>query len=303
MIDFEALRADGSWRLTWVDGRLDEAVFRAVPETADGRRALVEALGADASDPERWEAALVEALLVDPVSVGLRRLELHLTDFHHSARRAASAVATYRREQLSELYFGHDFEFLYENAQTSTGGWIDPEKHLADGFVGEAGAGFWAALPALRELTVEGAALFDDIDGAVLGNLTDLRLRGAVLAGGEVLPGRAPSVVTLVLDLESDVHGVACPVELLDELDPARFPGLRHLDLGRVEFDAGDVEILAALAGSAIVPRLESLTIRQLVVADHDVEAVGRSVDAFAHLRLSAAGAGAVEPDGVLPAT
>lgn len=281
MIDFDGLRADRSWRLTWSGDRLDEAVFRLAPDTAPGRRALVERLGADAADPERWEAALVEALLTDPVSAGLRRLELRLTDFHHSAHAAARALAIRRRERLTSLFFGHDFTFLYENATTSTGGTINPLSRLHEGFADDTRHGLWQALPALRELTVEGGLLFDDIDGAALPSLTELRLRGAVFADGAVFPPRAPGVVTLALEIEPDVFGTACPVEQLDTLDPAGYPALRHLDLGRAEFDADDLDVLGTLAGSPILPQLESLRIRSLPAGEHE---------GFAHLALSVAG-------------
>ncbi|MEV6072203.1 hypothetical protein AB0L82_37160 [Nocardia sp. NPDC052001] len=103
MIDFEALATDGSWQLTRSGNRLQEAVFRLSPHTIAVRGALLEQLGGDASDPEQWEAALIDALLTDPASAELRRLELHLTDFHHSARRAARARAWIRHEQLTAL--------------------------------------------------------------------------------------------------------------------------------------------------------------------------------------------------------
>ncbi|GAA0961566.1 hypothetical protein [Actinocorallia libanotica] len=294
MIDFDGLRADGSWRLTWSGGLIEEAVFRLVPETASGRRALVERLGADASDPEQWEAALIEALLTDPASAGLRGLELHLTDFHHSARRAARALAGRRREQLTSMYFGHDFTYLYENGTTSTGGTFDPLGRLHEGFADDTGSGLWEALPALRELTAEGGLLFDDIDGDALASLTELRLRGAVLADGAVFPRRAPGVVTLALEIGSDVFGTACPVEQLDELDPVGYPALRHLDLSCAEFDAGDFATLRTLAESPILPQLESLEIKSLWIEEHEtdgdpLEALAELAPAFAHLALTVA--------------
>lgn len=191
VIDFDGLRTDRSWQLTWSGDRLDEAVFRLAPDTVSGRHALVERLGADATDPEQWEAALIEALLTDPAAAGLRQLELHL-------------------------------------------------------------------------------------DGAVF-------------------PRRAPSVVTLALEIRSDVFGTECPVEQLDELDPAGYPALRHLDLSRAEFDAGDLGTLEALAGSPILPRLESLKIKSLQIQEYEtggdpLEALTGLAPAFAHLALSVAG-------------
>ncbi|MET7397059.1 hypothetical protein ABZS66_26595 [Dactylosporangium sp. NPDC005572] len=288
----DQLRTDGSWQLTWSGDDLDEAVFRLAPGTAEDRGALVERLGADTTDPEQWEAALVEALLTDPAAAGLRRLELHLTDFHHSARRAAQALATRSWRRLVSLYFGHDFEHLYEHHRTSTGATIDPLSRLHEGFTDDALTGMWQALPALRELTAEGGLLFDDIDSATL---TDLRLRGALLAHGAVFPTKAPSLVTLRLEITSDVFGTDCPAEQLEELDPAGFPSLRHLDLSRSEFDPGDLGTLQALADSPILPQLETLSIKTLRIADHAADgdplaALRALAPAFAHLTLTVAG-------------
>ncbi|MFF2555185.1 hypothetical protein ACFVUS_29570 [Nocardia sp. NPDC058058] len=294
MIDFEALAADGSWQLTWSDNRLEEAVFRLSPSTAAARGALVEQLDADANDPEQWEATLIEALLTDPTSAGLRRLELHLKDFHHSARRAARALAGFRREQLTVLYFGHDFECLFEPAPTSAGSTIDPLEWLHEGFVDDIANNLWEALPALRELSAEGGLLFDDIDGKALPELTELRLRGAVFADGAVFPQQVPSLRSLTLEFGPDVFGTVCPGEQLAALDPAGFPALRHLDLGAAEFDTDDYDTLVTLADSPLLPQLESLTLRSVYIHEHDIEgdrpaALAALAPAFAHLTLTVA--------------
>ncbi|WP_018681056.1 hypothetical protein [Actinokineospora enzanensis] len=291
VIDIAGLAADGSWQFGWVGDRLEKAVFRLVPGTAVERGALVARLGGNASDPEQWEGALIEAVLGDPVSADLRTLELHLTDFHHSARRAARALAAHRRGQLAELYFGHDFRLLFEHATSSTGGRIDPTSWLNEGVVDDGACGLWNALPALRELTIEGGLLFDDIDSDALPALTELRLRGAVLSDGAVFPRKAPGVVTLALEIGTDVFGTVCPVEQLEQLDPAGYPALRHLDLGDAEFDGGDYATLVTLAESPILRQLETLTLRSLYIEDHEIEddrqaALAALAPAFAHLTL-----------------
>ncbi|WP_238008837.1 hypothetical protein KZZ52_44915 [Dactylosporangium sp. AC04546] len=291
MIDLDGLRADGSWQLTWSGDRLDEAVFWPAPDTAAARGDLVARLGTDSSDPERWEAALIDTLLTDPVSAGLRRLELHLTDFHHSAHRAVRALAAHRREQLASLYFGHEFRLLYEHSRTSTGGRIDPLERLHEGFADEGRTGMWAALPALLELTAEGGLLFDDIDS---GSLRHLRLRGALFADGSVFPARAPALESLELEIRSDVFGTACPVEQLEELDPAGLPSLRQLDLGSCEFDAGDLGTLRTLAGAAILPQLAELVLPGLRIEADEFDGdplaeLAELAPAFAHLALSVA--------------
>ncbi|GAB1822803.1 hypothetical protein [Herbidospora sp. RD11066] len=270
MIDFDALRTGGSWRLTWSGDRLDEAVFRLEPGAAQP------------------ESSLIEALLTDPASAGLSRLELHLTDVHLSATAAARALATWKRERLTSLYFGHDFTYLYEHFTTSSGEKFDPLSRLHEGFADDTSHRLWDALPALQELTAEGGLLFDDIDGDAMPALTDLRLRGAVLAEGAVFPRRAPGVVTLALETGHDIFGSVCPVEQLEELTPGGYPALRHLDLGLAEFDADDLDILETLAASPVLPQLETLEARNLLV--DDVAALTRLAPAFAHLSLSVYG-------------
>ncbi|MBW8485773.1 hypothetical protein [Actinomadura parmotrematis] len=297
----DGLRDDGSWHFTWARGFIDRARFRLAPETAPQRRELVErfAAGADVDDPERWESVLIEALLSHPAAARLRGLELHLTDVHHSARRAAEALAARRRERLTDLRFGYGFTYLYEDVRTSTGGRVDPMDHYDAGFVGDATDALWRALPALRTLAVEGALLFHWIAGDAL---TDLRLRGAVLSDGAVFPGSRPGTVTLpnlaalTLEIGTDVHGTACPVEQLDELDAAGYPALRSLDLGAAEFDASDDDVLAALAASSVLPQLERLRVRSL-----DVEDAAELAPRFAHLDLSAAGPVSDDAADVLP--
>ncbi|GAA3456898.1 hypothetical protein [Dactylosporangium matsuzakiense] len=297
MTILDELRADGSWRMTWSGERLERAVFRLNPDTAADRGALVQRLGADAADAQQWESALIEALLGDPAAGALRSLELHLTDFHHSARRAAEALVATAHEQLAVLYFGHDFRYLFEHQRTSTGATFDPLDRLHKGFVGDAANGLWEALPGLRELTAEGGLLFDDIDSD---SLTELRLRGALLADGAVFPTRAPNLATLRLEIGPDVFGTACPPEQLEELTPAGFPRLRHLDLGRSEFDATDLDVLRTLAEAPILPQLETLRIAGLRVeawtaGGDPIGALRGLAPAFAHLALSVAGPVAVE--------
>ncbi|ROO84507.1 hypothetical protein EDD29_2034 [Actinocorallia herbida] len=307
----DGLREDGSWRFTWSRGFLDEARFRAAPHSRPRRGALVERLAAssagadpaDAADPERWEAALIDALLRHPAAARLRRLDLRLTDHHHSAGRAAAALAEHRRDHLAELRFGHAFEYLYEDATTSTGARFDPMDHYDTGFAGAETEALWAALPALRTLELEGALLFHWVGGE---GLTDLRLHGAVRSDGGVLPGSSaravtlPNLASLAVETESDVHGTECPVEQLEELTAGAYPALRSLDLARAHFDTGDLQVLRALADTSVLPGLTRLRVRSLEVSPHDADGdplagLAELAPRFAHLALSVAGAVAVE--------
>ncbi|MFJ8039821.1 hypothetical protein ACIRBX_04795 [Kitasatospora sp. NPDC096147] len=301
----DLLRADGSWQLTEVDGVLESAVYRHTPGAERG--ALVERLVAggaatvDPGDPEQWEGALIEALLSHPAADGLTGLELHLTDYHHSAEHAAAALARRERPRLHHLHLGNAFEYLFEDGLTSTGRPLDPlERHGAALVRTEP----WAALPALRSLELEGAFLVDAIDHP---GLTRLRTRGAVISDGSVFsPGRLPALTDFAVSLESDVFGVACSIDQVAELGAGRFPALRRLDLGLVEFDSHAFDTLAAFAGSPLLPQLESLTLRSLELERwHCAEAadpepavvLAALAPAFAHLTLRVVGPVTVESD------
>ncbi|MFB6892476.1 hypothetical protein ACFCX4_24555 [Kitasatospora sp. NPDC056327] len=301
-LGLDALRADGSWQFGWERGVLDEARFGPAVD-GGSRRALVERIlaerpgpaGADADDPERWEGVLLAAVLDRPVSRWLRVLDVRLTDYHHSAERAAVALAGQVRPRLERFSFGFGFEYLFESGVGSAGSRLDPMDHLHKGLVQ---TDVWEALPALRTLELEGAFLFPSVDHD---GLTRLRTRGAVIADGSVfLPGRLPSLTSLEVELECDVFGVACSADQLDELavTAAWYPNLRRLDLGRLEFDAGADEVLAALAESPLLPQLEALALRDPL--DGEGEGEGDDGDGpglpaalaprFAHLELRVAG-------------
>ncbi|MGW6919627.1 hypothetical protein ACWGB8_38355 [Kitasatospora sp. NPDC054939] len=206
-----------------------------------------------------------------------------------------AALADRPRPRLEHLSIGYGFEDLYENNETSAGSPIDPLDYLHRGITRTAP---WDALPALRSLEAEGPFLFDAVDHA---GLTRLRVRGPVVSDGALFDlGRTPAVVSLEVEVGCDVFGVTCPLDQLDELQAAQFPALRELDLGDAEFDAGSIETLAALAASTVLPRLERLTVRDLVVGRHACEgeplaALAELAPRFAHLALHVRGTVAVE--------
>ncbi|MGW4897700.1 hypothetical protein ACWEQL_36460 [Kitasatospora sp. NPDC004240] len=297
----DGLRADGSWRLGWSRGLLDTAVFRLAEGTGPQRRALVERLLAelphsgthDVDDPEQWEAALIDVLLCHPAAGRLRTLELHLTDHHHSAGSAAVALARRQRPRLAELYLGHDFDTLFALHRTSTGRPLDPEEYLHDPVVPrEAGRALWAALPALRGLELEGAFLFDDV---VHEELTHLRTRGAVFSDGSLFGTSTPGLVSLEVEIDHDVHGTVGSNAQLEELDPIGYPRLRHLDLGAATFEPEEAGDFVVLAEHPLLPRLESLAVRELVIEDtggdrDPLEVLTDLAPRFAHLTLRVEG-------------
>ncbi|MEU5402237.1 hypothetical protein ABZ348_23410 [Streptomyces sp. NPDC005963] len=294
----DGLRKDGSWQFTWIRGFLDEARFHLVKDTGSPRGHLVERLlkeqphtaPVDLADPEQWEGALIDVLLSHPAAHRLRALELHLTDYHHSAEHSAISLAGRQRTRLEHLYFGYDFQYLYEPSQTSTGGRINPLEFHDRGLVQ---TDVWGSLPALRTLEAEGAFLFHCVnhDG-----LEHVRVRGPVISDGSLLDlGLTPGVVSLELTIGSDIFGCCCPVEQLDELQASRYPHLRHLDLSKAEWDATSFDVLSALAASSVLPQLSSLSIRDLTIAEGDCEgeplaALAGLAPGFAHLDLQVNG-------------
>ncbi|MBD0676016.1 hypothetical protein [Streptomyces sp. CBMA156] len=294
-LGLDRLRADGSWQFTWSRGFVDTAVFRPAAETASRRGALVERLLADLphtwtydpADAEQWEAALIDVLLSHPATRLLGELELHLTDYHHSAERAAVALSRRSWPRLEALHFGHDFDLLLELHTTSTGNRVDPETYLNDPVVPKpVERALWASLPALRNLALEGAYLFDDLEHDAL---THLRTRGSVFADGSLFDFSTPALVSLEVVSDHDVHGTVASNAQLEALDAARFPRLRSLDLSEAEFEADEAGHFVVLAESSLLPQLKYLSIRDLVIEDTDEDRTPLAVLAdlaprFAHL-------------------
>ncbi|MEU1515567.1 hypothetical protein ABZ490_26030 [Streptomyces sp. NPDC005811] len=288
-LGLEGLRGDGSWRFTWTRGFLDEASFRPAEDTRPHRRALVERLladlphttPADPADPEQGEGALIDALLSHPAARRLRTLALHLTDYHRSAEHAAVALGARERPRLERLYFGYDFQYLFEDGASSTGSPINPLDFQGRGLVQ---TDFWDALPALRTLELEGAFLFHSVRHETL---TRLRTRGSVISDGSLFGlGPTPGLESLTIDIGTDVFGCSCSIDQLDELDASQFPHLRELDLTRAEFDTTPHELLSVLADSPILPQLERLSLGAL-----PGDAVTELAPRFAHLHLRVDGA------------
>ncbi|MFE3019142.1 hypothetical protein [Streptomyces sp. NPDC059256] len=298
-LGLDGLREDGSWRFTWRRGCIDEASFRLAADTRPQRRELVQRLlkdhphaaPADPADAEQWEGALIDALLSHSAAHRLRTLDLHLTDYHRSAEHAAIALAARQRTRLERLYFGYDFDLLYEHSAGSTGNPIDPLAHLNKGLVQ---TDIWGSLPALCALELEGAFLFHSVDHD---SLTRLRVRGPALADGSILGlGTLPGLVSLEVEVGDDVFGCLPPLEQLGELNTSDYPRLTDLDLSRAEFDATSYEVLSALAQSPVLPGLRRLSLRELTVGRMDCEgdpvsAAGALAPRFAHLDLRVDGA------------
>ncbi len=293
-LGLDGLREDGSWQFTWSRGFIDEACFRLAKDTQPQRRELVERLLTDHShtatidptDPEQWEGALIDALLSHPAIHRLRTLELHLTDYHHSAEHSAVSLAGRQRPRLERMYFGYSFEDLFELSDGSTGKKINPEEYLHQGLVQ---ADVWESLPALRTLELEGAFLFHSLNHD---SLTRLRLRGPVISDGSIFGlGQTPGLVSLEIELGDDVYGCACPPEQLEELKASAYPSLKNLDLSRAEFDATSYQVLSALADSSVLAQLERLSIKDLTISQRDCEGdpltgLAELASRFAHLDL-----------------
>ncbi|MFE7129900.1 hypothetical protein ACFVIM_03495 [Streptomyces sp. NPDC057638] len=115
--------------------------------------------------------------------------------------------------------------------------------------------------------------------------------------------GWAAGLTSWEAEMGGDVFGGYCPLEQLDELGSSPYPRLRCLDLARMEFDATSYEVLRALADSPVLPGLERLSLRDLVIQRQDgtgepLAALAELAPRFAHLDLRVAGAIEVEDAG-----
>ncbi|MER5627064.1 hypothetical protein ABT061_39170 [Streptosporangium sp. NPDC002544] len=293
-LGLDGLREDGSWQFTWSRGFIDEACFRLAKDTRPQRQELVERLltdhprttQIDPTDAERWEGALIDALLSHPTSYRLRALELHLTDYHHSAERSAISLAGRQRPRLERMYFGYGFKYLFEPSEGSTGNRIDPLDYHKQGLVQ---TDIWDSLPALRTLELEGAFLFHSVNH---NGLTHLRVRGSVISDGSIFSlGWTSGLVSLEVEIGSDIFGCPCSLDQLDELDAFRFPNLKELDLSQADFNATSYELFSALADSSVLPQLEQLSIGNLTIDQADCEGdplatLAELAPRFAHLDL-----------------
>ncbi|MER6916017.1 hypothetical protein ABT354_30450 [Streptomyces sp. NPDC000594] len=293
-LGLDGLRADGSWEFTWSRGFIDEARFRLAADTRSDRGELVGRLPADhahtattdPADPERWEGALIDALLSHPAARRLRSLELHLTDYHHSAERAALSLAARERPRLEHLYFGYDFTYLFEHSEGSAGSRIQPLNHHDRGLVQ---TDIWGSLPALRSVEIEGAFLFHFVR---LDGPARLRIRGSVISDGSLFGlGWTSGVESLEVEIGSDVFGCCPSIEQLDELTADQYPGLRRLDLSGAEFDAPVHEVLSVLADSSVLARLTEVRVGELVIEGEECggdpsAALAGLASRYAHLDL-----------------
>ncbi|MFC5665780.1 hypothetical protein ACFP3U_22700 [Kitasatospora misakiensis] len=125
--------------------------------------------------------------------------------------------------------------------------------------------------------------------------MTRLRTRGAVFSDGSLFGASTPGLVTLEVEIDHDVHGTVSSNAQLEELHPAGYPRLRHLDLGAATFEPEEAGDFAVLAELPLLPQLESLTVRELVIEDTDaerdpLEVLTELAPRFAHLDLRVAG-------------
>ena len=83
--------------MRWSGGVIEAARFACGAQVRPG--------AGRSGDPEDWEAEQIEDLLIRPESRNVRRLEIHMTDFHRSPERAGQALASMTRPDLVSLCF------------------------------------------------------------------------------------------------------------------------------------------------------------------------------------------------------
>ena len=143
--------------------------------------------------------------------------------------------------------------------------------------------GLWAVLPNLRRLEVQGASI--ELGAITAPELEHLEVRTGGLAKEplqRIGEAELPNLVHLEIWLGTEDYGGACTVgDLAPILAGAGLPGVRVLGLKNGDFAN---ELPAALARSAILPRLRELDLSMGTMTDDGARALIEHADAFRHL-------------------
>lgn len=208
-----------------------------------------------------------ETLLASPMADLLERLRLGLAAFGHGnnwrpafERIAHSAVA----DRLRVLRFD---AYDYDDCMMH---WIEDADF----------SGLWHCFPVLEELRLRG-------DRMTVGTLDLPRLRTYIREATALGPGEIEAITDrarpALAHLELWLGG--CEADFVDSLQPifdARgLPALRHL--GLVNTNVIDL-VIPRLAGSAVLPQLESLDLRMSTMGRHSAAQLVEHAAAFRHL-------------------
>jgi hypothetical protein len=254
------------------------------------------------ADPEDWEAEQIEDLLTRPESRHLRRLEIHMTDFHRSPERAARALAAMERPELASLCFGvtgnayHWPDAGPGTLKSSAGRAIETAECGPTLVSALASQEIWRALPGLRWLALVGEQIFAEIRHAGLAELWGRAGSTEVIPGlvfgrdglnrGQGEPPALPGLVRLQAFSEGDQGEAWAPWESVD-IGPDRYPSLEHLDLRGMCLELREEQFasqLALVASWPITAQLKTLGLAHLFAEDLAGSSIAVAAARLAHL-------------------
>lgn len=250
------LDEDGAEAFTWRWGFIHKARV-----SVDG----------DAHPGEAEAADVVFELLSHPSGAYLRELTLaraRTRGWEWDYSDALGAIALAAPPALSRLFVG---DFAYPD---------DTEISWAK--IGDASL-LWAALPALEDVTFQGAeAHFGEIDAPRLRRF-EVRTGGLPQAAlRSIAAARWPRLESLIVWLgDPNYGGDGTPEDVAPVLAGAGLPDLRHLGLMNCAFTDVLCEMLAA---SPILARLKSLDLSLGTLSNEGADVILKNVKRFEHL-------------------
>lgn len=278
-----------AWELRWRDGFVEEATYGLPAEPAKAIRAHAAALRVA---PGEVEGVLLERVLASDASRLVRRLDIAVHDFARFMLHATRLIASRPRPQLEELALRIADYSPYKNVMRKV---AYPDLWNGDRALLErtAVAALTKATPNLRRLTLVGDSVMSGLEHPTLEALTchgyvTIRACGTDLPGVRkrlLSPTRLPRLERLTLEIVNPSAGSGPPMDACYLDFPVKtFPALKHLDLSRSDLgdELGEGGVIVQLAGSKILPRLETLVVR--AIDEDDERKLRKLAPRFAHL-------------------
>lgn len=234
----------------------------------------------DEEDPENPPDAVLERILRHPAGRFVQKLTLGLppnedTDWHMEG--LADAIT-----ECGPL------PFLQSVDMSSNADHMDQPSWRRVGDI----SGFWAAAPNLKELLLQGASGSDGGKPIVLGDLNAPNLEKFFYTSGglskhvptTIGAAKLPKLKHLELFFGSDNYGCDCTVASLKGiLDGEGLPALKFLGIKNTELK--EEELVKAVAGARILPRIEELDMSMGTLADKAAAVLVANAAKFKHLK------------------
>ncbi|MGN6108651.1 MAG: WGR domain-containing protein [Kofleriaceae bacterium] len=248
-------------KLTWRAGFIDAARVANSYEQYDDDD--------DDDEQEKKIEKLVETLLDEPSARFLRALTVGIVTFSDNDYGGiAKLIGKRYLPALRSLFLG-DFDPEETEVSWSSLGNLEP---------------VYAAVPNLRRLKLRSGDM--KLGSIVLPHLErfDIETGGLDPKSARAIAGaRWPSLRELSIQVGTERYGGTAQLKDLQPiLDGVGLPRLRHLGLTNLEYTDA---VIAPLAGSKILPQLESLDLSLGVMAEDGARALYRYQNAFAHLK------------------